>query len=296
MPAWKGSIAFGLVEVPVVLLPATRRDEIRFSMLDRRDLSPVGYRRYNKTTGEEVDWKDLVRGYEYEKGRFAVLTDADLEKADPKATKAIEILEFVDAKEIDPVLFETPYYVAPQSAKSRGYALLREALERTGRAGIARVVLHTKEHLAALTARGDALVLDLLRFPDEVRDPKEAGAPAGDGGPARPKEPEVEMAVRLVEGMTTAWKPSKHRDTYRQAVLDLVARKVRSGRTTEVGEPEAGRPARRRRRTEVLDLMPLLAESVARRGKSRRTAAAARRRAPAAGRATGPARKGRRAG
>lgn len=290
MPAWKGSIAFGLVEVPVTLVPAERRDEVRFSQLDRRDLSPVGYRRHNKTTGEEVAWDDLVRGYEYEPGRYAVLTDADLEKADPKASRKIEIEEFVDAAEIDPALFETPYYVAPQDPKSRGYALLKEALARTGKAGIGRVVLRAKEHLAALTARGPLLGLHLLRFAEDIRDPEHVDAPKPDEG-LHLKDAEVGMAERLIEGMTTKWKPEKHRDTWREAVLDVVEKKVRAGKTAEIEEPEEERAPKPR--AEVYDLMPLLEESVAR-TKSPRSASAETRRRPAAGRATGPARAKRR--
>ncbi len=275
MPTWKGTVSFGLVEVPVSLVPAERRDEISFTQLDRRDLSPVGNRRYNKATGKEVAWDDLVRGYEYEKGRYAVLTDRDLERADPKATKTIEILEFVDSEEIDPVLFETPYYVVPQKANSRGYGLLREALRTTGKAGIARVVLHTKEHLAALMARGPLLVLDLLRFQDEIRDPKEIEAPEQDPKALHLKAAEILMAEKLIEGMAEDWKPGKHRDVYREEVLALVKKKVREGKTTETEDAVEGGKPERKKPAEVLDLMPLLEKSLAGAGKRKPAARSA---------------------
>jgi DNA end-binding protein Ku len=281
---WKGSISFGLVEVPVVLQSAIKSSAtVRFSQLDKRDMSPVGNRHYNKATGEEVAWEDVVKGYEYEKGRFVVLSDEELERADVKGAHTIEIVEFVKASDIEPVLFDTPYYVAPQHANSRGYAILREALARSGKVGIARVVIRTKEHVAAIFPRGPLLVLELLRYGDEVREPKDL----------KVKDSEIEMAMRLIDGMTGKFQPKEHRDTRREAILSVVQKKIKAGKTTVVEEPED--EAEPREPAEVYDLMPLLEESVRKArpnatSKSTTTAAATRTRGPATGRTTGPAR------
>ena len=286
---WKGSIAFGLVEVPVVLQSAVKSSAtVRFTQLDQRDMSPVGNRHYNKATGEEVAWEDVVKGFEYEKGRFVVLSDEELDRADVKGAHVIEILEFVKATDIEPVLFDTPYYVAPQHANSRGYAILREALKKSGKVGVARVVIRTKEHVAAIFPRGDLLVLDLLRYAGEVREPREVEAPEQDPKSLKLKDSEVEMAMRLIDGMTGKFEAKEHKDAWREAVLSLVQKKIKAGKTETALEPEAEEP---REPAEIHDLMPLLEESVKKAGKKNITSAAAeRRREPATGRATGPAR------
>lgn len=287
---WKGSIAFGLVEVPVVLQSAVKSSAtVRFTQLDKRDMSPVGNRHYNKATGEEVAWEDVVKGYEYEKGRFVVLSDEELDRADVKGAHVIEILEFVKASDIEPVLYDTPYYVAPQHANSRGYAILREALRKSGKVGIARVVIRTKEQVGAVFPRGDLLMLDLLRYAGEVREPREVEAPEQDAKALKLKDAEVEMAMRLIDGMTGKFEAKEHKNAWREAVLSLVEKKIKAGKTEVALEPEGEEP---REAAEVYDLMPLLEESVKKAGgkKSVTTAAAERRREPAAGRATGPAR------
>ena len=302
MAHWKGSIAFGLVEIPVRLIPVEEPKGLSFAQLDRKDLSPVGYRRYNKSTGKEVEWKDIVRGFEFEKGQYAVLSDKDLERADPKGTRSLQILEFVDAEAIDPVLLDSPYYVVPQNANSRGYAILLETLAKARRAGIARVVLQTRERLGALLAHGPVLLLEMLRFQDEVRSPKDLEMPEQNRKSLRLTEAEIDMAKKLIEGMTVEWKPEKHVDRYREAVLKVVREKVKSGKTTEIDESEDGRAPRRA--AEVLDLMPLLSKSVAStrkssRGEGRKERTVAATRAPRtsrAGKTTGPPRAKRRSG
>jgi DNA end-binding protein Ku len=268
---WKGSISFGLVEVPVSLHSCAKSEEIRFTQLDKRNFSPIGYRRYNKESGEEVAWADIVRGYEYEDGKYAVLTDQDLKRADPKATRTIEILQFVDVADIEPVFYETPYYVAPQHANSRAYALLRDALQESGKAGVARVVLHTRDHLGALLVRKNLLVLDLLRYAHEVKSPSEIEMPEQDEKALRLKPAELQMAVQLIEGMSEPWKPEKFTDEYRDAVLAMVKQKVKAGKTAEIDESEPETP---KTRAEVYDLMPLLKKSLAagpaKRGPARR--------------------------
>jgi DNA end-binding protein Ku len=263
---WKGSISFGLVEIPVTLRPAIKANELGFSLLDRRDFSPVGYRHYNKSTGREVEWSQIVRGYEYEPDEYVVLSDEELKQANARATQTVEILEFVDRDEIPPMFFDTPYFVEPLKQGSKAYALLRDALERTGKVGIANVVLRTRQHLAALLVRDQVLMLDLLRYPDELRAPGDLALPSGRAG-STPSAQEVSMAERLIEGMSGAWTPEKYKDDYREDVLALVRKKVKSGQTHEIVEPAKSRePAPRR---EVMDLMPLLKQSLDSKGGKR---------------------------
>ncbi len=265
---WKGSLSFGLVEIPVSLRPALDADEMSFTLLDRRDFSPVGYKRYNKNTGKEVPWEQTVRGYEYERDEYVVLTDEELRRANVKATQTIEIFEFVKADEIPPIFFDAPYYIEPSKKGSKSYALLRAALERTGRTGIARVVLRTRQHLAAVLVRDSLLMLDLLRYVHELRRPDDLEAPAKTPRAAGVSERELQMAVQLIEGMSGKWNPARYRDEYRDDVLALVRRKVRSGQTHVIVEPEepAEEPTAR---SDVVDLMPLLKQSLAERARGR---------------------------
>ena len=259
---WKGSLSFGLVEIPVSLRPATEIDELHFTLLDRKDFSPVGYRRYNKSTGREVEWDQIVRGYEYEPDEYVVLTDEEIRGANVKTSGTIEIMEFVDAPQIDPALFEAPYFVEPVKKASKSYALLRKALEDTGKVGIARVVLRTRQRLAALVPRGPVLSLILLRYSHELRTPQELDLPNVDGKKGTVSEREVKLAERLIGEMTSKrWDPSRYKDEYRDEVLGLVRKKVKSGQTHTILEPEEG-ASPRRSRSEVMDLMPLLKKSL----------------------------------
>jgi DNA end-binding protein Ku len=174
---WKGAISFGLVHVPVSLYPATRTDEVSFDMLDKRDFAPVGYRRYNKLTGEEVPWAEIVKGYEYEEGQYVVVTPEDFKQANVKATQTVEILSFAEAASIDPYYFETPYYLEPGKRGEKGYALLREVLRRTKQVGIAQVVIRARQHLAALIPVDRMLILNTLRYPNELRPASELELP-----------------------------------------------------------------------------------------------------------------------
>lgn len=279
-PFWKGSISFGLVEIPVTLRPAVRKEEMSFSLLDRKDFSPVGYRRYNKTSGEEVEWDRIVRGYEYEPDEYVVLSDEEIRRANVEASQTVEILEFVEQSEIDPMYFDTAYYVEPLKRGSKSYALLRATLERTGKAAVARVVLRTRQHLAALTVKDSVLVLNLMHYAHELVPSTEIEVSASAKGSARPTEAEVKMAERLVEGMTGHWQPAKFRDDYRDDLMSLIEKKVKSGKTHTILEPKAD--ARERPRKEVVDLMPLLKKSLEKRAgagagsRSRPARAAAR--------------------
>lgn len=256
---WKGSISFGLVEIPVTLRPALQSDDLSFTLLNRKDFAPVGNKRYDKSTGREVAWDQIVRGYEYEPDEYVVLSDEELKAANAKATQTVEIIEFVDGSEIDPLFFDTPYYVEPQKKGSKSYALLREALKKSGKVGIAKVVLRTRQHVSALLVRGEALVLNLLRYTHEIRPASDLDVPAKSGAGLSPRE--VHMAEQLIDGMTAAWRPDEFKDEYRDDVMALVKKKIKARQTHTILEPEKGAepPARAK---EVVDLLPLLKQSL----------------------------------
>jgi len=270
---WKGSISFGLVEIPVSLQPAVKTRDLNFSLLDRKDFSPVGYKRYNKNSGREVAWDEVVRGFEYQPDEFVVLTDEELRRANVEASETIEILEFVERDEIDPVYYEMPYYVEPLKRGSKSYALLRAALERSGKVGIARVVLRTRQRMAALLVREQVLVLDLLRYAHELRALDEVQVPPKSAKGVGVSETEIKMAQQLIEGMKGKWEPEKFKDEYRDDVMALVRRKVKAGQTHTIVEPEPSE-MRGRARPEIMDLMPLLKRSLAERGEGPRHAKA----------------------
>ncbi|HEX8392125.1 MAG TPA: Ku protein [Longimicrobium sp.] len=257
---WKGSISFGLVHIPVGLFSAEKPDELSFRQLDRRNLSPVGYRKYNKATGDEVEMDVIVKGYEYESGHYVVLSDEDLRRANPEKTQTVEITDFVDLDDIEPVFYDKPYYLAPIGKNPKGYALLREALKRTRKVGIAKVVIRSREHLAAVVPQGDVLVLEILRYPNEIRATEELEVPGEDLKALGVNERELEMAERLVEGMTAEWSPEKYHDSYRDDLMQLIQGRIEAGQTDAPDEspvPEAAEP-----REGVIDIMSLLKRSV----------------------------------
>jgi DNA end-binding protein Ku len=256
---WKGSLSFGLVEIPVRLQPATVSHDLDFTLLDKRNFAPVGNRRYNKKTGREIEWNDVVRGYEYEPDQYVVLGDEELEAVNVKATGSIEIVEFVPSESIDSLYFETPYYIEPMKKASKSYALLRTALEKTGRTGIARVVLRTRQRVAALVVRDSALVLNLLRYAHELRSTDDLELPEGKS--VKVSEGEIRMAERLIGEMDAEWNPDQFKDEYHDEVLALVEKKVRAGKTHVILEPEAA-PKKPSARSDVVDLMPLLKRSL----------------------------------
>jgi DNA end-binding protein Ku len=204
---WKGAISFGLVHIPVEMYPAVREHGLDLTMLDRRDFSPVGFKRYNKGNNKEVTWDDIVKGYEYTDGEYVVLSEEDLRRANPEATQTIDILAFVDAGQVPLLYYETPYYLAPGKGGDKVYALLRETLCKSGKVGIATVVIRVKQHLAALVCMGDAIVLNTLRFSDEIRPTDELKIPAKSAKSSAISDKELKMAMALVEGMSEEWKP-----------------------------------------------------------------------------------------
>jgi DNA end-binding protein Ku len=257
---WKGSINFGLVAIPVALYAADSSGDLDFDLLDRRDFSPVRYRRVNEKTGREVPWDQIIKGYQYDKGEYVALSEQDFINANVKATQTIDIIAFVDASEISPMYFDKPYYLEPLKAGRRAYALLREVMKKTGKVAIAKVVIRTRQHLAALMVQGPLLVLNLLRFADELRDP--SGLDVPEAGPQRTgfSNQEIKMAEHLVQMMAAKWNPEKYRDEYREDLLKLIDKKVKSGQTKAV---EKVQPAERsERRGNVIDMMHLLRQSV----------------------------------
>jgi len=259
---WKGAISFGLVNVPVELFSAEKRSsELDLTMLDKRDLAPVGYKRYNKSTGEDVPWAEIVKGYEYEDDKYVVLSDEDFRRANVEAAKTVDIQAFVDMKDIPPLFFETPYYLSPGKRGEKAYALLRDALRKAGKAGIATVVIRTRQYLAAVFPQEDVLVMNTLRYAAELKRAEDLGIPAA-ALHAKASAKEIDMALRLIDDMAEKWKPDKFKDSYREDLLARIEEKVKAGQTEEITAPEKG--SKEPAGAEVIDLMALLKKSVER--------------------------------
>ncbi len=244
---WTGTISFGLVSVPVRMVGATESKEIRFRFLDKRDLAPIGYDKVRRDTGEHVDSEDVIRGFEVEKGQYVPLEDEDLDRLDIELTKTIEICDFVDLDEIDPIYFRKAYYLLPQEGGEKPYRLLVRALDETGKVGVAKVVIRNKQHLAAVRPYEGILVLETMYYADEVRKPEKID------GKAQLRKPEVEMAKSLVENLSESFDPEKYDDTYRKELLELLRAKAKGKPLPEPEQEEQG---------EVVDLMAALRESV----------------------------------
>jgi len=261
---WKGAVNFGLVNIPVELYPAEERKEFKFSMLDKRDFSPVGYKRYSKESGKEVEWGDIVKGYEYEKGQYVVMSDEDFRRANPKASQSIDIQAFVPDGSIPYEFFETPYFITPSGKGQKVYALLRETLRATKRIAVAQVVLRTKQTLAAVTVNGKMLMMNTLRYPDELRDTQGLDVPAESLKSAGVTPKEIELAKRLIEDMSEDWKPDEFHNTYHEDLMARINEKIESGETHEITKPESGEKEERPS-AKVIDLAELLKASL---GKS----------------------------
>jgi DNA end-binding protein Ku len=280
-PLWKGAVTFGLVHVPVELYPAEERKEFKFSMLDKRDFSPVGYKRFSKRTGKEVGWNDIVKGYEYDKDQYVVLSDEDLRRANVKASQTIEIQAFVPVGQIPPQQYETPYYLAPTEAGKKVYALLREVLRETQVVAIAQVVIRTTLHLAAVVPVGEVLMLNTLRYANELRKPAGLGLPPAGVKAAGLSVKELDLAKTLIEGMTEDWKATKFKDTYHEDLMRRIEEKIKKGQTQEITEPEEP-AATPHKSAQIIDLAALLRKSLEQGGHAPKPA----RRAPSAGRST----------
>jgi DNA end-binding protein Ku len=263
-PIWKGSINFGLVNIPVALFPATKTEELRFRLLRGSDLSPVNYKRVAERDGKEVPWDQIVKGYEYEKGKFIVLKEEDFRRVDVEATQSVEITDFVDQAEVNPVFFHKPYYMEPLKGADRAYILLREALEGSGKIGIAKVVIKTRQHLAAVKPQEEGLMLVLMHFPAELRDVDEFKQPRE----SKPASKELTMAKALIESMTSRWDPADYKDDYRAALEDLIEEKLAHP------DRRVAAPKTAKRQGNVIDLVAVLQRSLDRNGKPKRRAGA----------------------
>src|SRR6188474_2294223 len=251
---WKGSISFGLVNIPIGLFPATRTEELKFRLLRSKDLSPVNYKRVAEADGKEVSWDEIVKGYEYEKGKFVVLQEEDFQRVDLEATQTVDIQDFVDLEEIDPMFFYKPYYLEPQKGGDKAYALLRDALKDTNKVGVAKVVIKTRQYLAGVKPEDGALLLELMHFADELADPTKLHVPKT----LEVGKREMTMAKSLIDSMSSKWNPEKYRDDYREALMEVIEEKVEAG-GKEIEEKPKPKP---RPSTKVIDLVSVLQESL----------------------------------
>ncbi len=259
---WKGVISFGLVHIPIALYSATSDHGIDFDWLDKRSMDPVGYKRINKKTGKEIAREQIVKGIEYEDGQYVVLSDAEIAAAYPKTTQTIEIETFVPADGIPFIYLERPYYVAPINRGAKVYALLRETLQRTGRVGVARVVIQTKQHLAVLVPSGPGLVLNLLRWGADIRPWKDLPLPSENAREAGLTDRELKMASELVKDMSSDWDPDEFKDSFKDEIMKLVDRKVEAGQTEAVTRPEAQEDSGQGSSAKIIDLTELLQRSL----------------------------------
>ncbi|MDR3406843.1 MAG: Ku protein [Chthoniobacter sp.] len=249
---WKGAITFGLVTIPVSLYPATRREELKFRLLRAHDHSPVNYKRVAEADGKEVPWDQIVKGYEYEKGKFVILKEEDFARVDVEATQTVDIINFVSLADVDPLLFYKPYYLEVGKGGDKAYVLLRDALRDTGKIAIAKVVIRARQHLAAVKPQKKGLILELMHFPKELIDAGEFDKPAEKTiGKA-----EMQMARQLISSMTSEWHPEEYTDEYHEALEKLIEDKI------EHGDKTSPKPAKKREATNVIDLVSVLQKSL----------------------------------
>jgi len=249
-PIWKGSISFGLVYIPISVYPATREEKLSFRQLRRSDLSPIKYKKVAEADMKEVSADQIVKGFEYERGRYVVLNDEDFEKVKIESTHSIDITDFVDLEQVDPKFFYKPYFLESQKGGEKAYALLHKALSGTGKIGIAKVVISNREYLAAVKPDGLFLILELMHFASEVLTPEELNRPA-----TQLNDKELKMAQALIDSMSVEWEPQKYRDEYRNAVMEMIEQKAKK---VELPEKAVSKP----RATNVVDLVKVLQESL----------------------------------
>jgi len=249
---WKGAISFGLVNIPMALYPATSTEELKFRLLRLSDQSPVNYKRVAEADGKEVPWDQIVKGYEYDKGKYVILKDEDFQRVDIEATQTVDITTFVKLEEVNPIFFYKPYYMEPQKGGDKAYALLREALKASKKIAIAKVVIKTRQHLAAVKPQGNGLMLELMRFASELLSMDEIKVP----GSVQIGKKELQMAEALINSMSDKWKPDEYVDEYREALEKVIEEKVKKGNTSGLKTPSRPRP------TNVIDLVSVLQESL----------------------------------
>ena len=264
---WKGSISFGLVNIPIAVYPATKKEELRFRLLRQKDLSPVNYKRVAEKDGKEVPWDEIVKGYEYEKGKYVVLKDEDFQRVDLEATQTVDIQDFVEVDEIDPIFFYKPYYLEPQKGGDKAYVLLRDALESSKKVGIAKVVIKTRQYLAGVKPEDDVLILELMHFAEELADPARLRVPKK----LEPGKREMEMAKALIDSMSAKWNPEKYHDDYREALMEVIEEKVEAG-----GKEIEEKPKAKPKPTKVIDLVSVLQQSLEQSGGAKKRSASKR--------------------
>lgn len=279
---WKGSISFGLLNIPVSLQSAAEDKELHFSLLDERDLAHIKYQKLNSKTGKEVPLAHIVKAFEYKPDQFVVMTEKDFQRANVKATKTIEIEDFVLSDDVDLMLFEKPYYLVPQSGAEKGYFLLKEALENSKKVAVGKIVIRTKQHLTMIMPRGKYLILEILRFAHEVKEVNDVNYLKDINKKVKFSDRELKMAEDLIKGMTSKWKPEKYKDTYYDDIMKRVKAKVKTGKGKFVEEPEKVEPIEES--SNIVDLLPLLRKSIESRHKKTGTRSVAHSRTAGAGR------------
>lgn len=260
-PIWTGSLSFGLLNVPVSLMAGERRVDLSFRMLDSRDKKPIRFERVNAETGEEVPWKDIIKAFEYDKGSYVVVEKEDIASAAPQTHESVDVEAFVDREEIGIRFFEKPYILVPGKKAEKGYVLLRDTLASTGKVGVARVVIRTREYLCAVVPEGDAMVLMMLRYPQELVDPEEYKLPTGKASDYRITAKEREMAESLIGSMSAKWAPDDYHDEFRKRLEAIIKKRIKArGATTTIKDDDA--PEREDAATNVVDFMALLQKSL----------------------------------
>ena len=257
---WKGAISFGLVNIPIALFAATRTETLKFRLLRGSDLSPVNYKRVAEADGKEVPWEQIVKGYEYEKGKFVVLKEDDFRRVDVEATQTVDITRFVKLKEVNPIFFHKPYYMEPLKGGDKAYVLLREALEASGKIAIAKVVIKTRQHLAAVKPQEKGLMLELMHFADELIEIDKFKLPAS----REVGRKELQMAKALIDSMSAEWKPEEYEDEYRGALEKVIEEKI------ENGDQPVPKTARKTKPTNIIDLVSVLKKSLEESGGAKR--------------------------
>jgi DNA end-binding protein Ku len=262
---WKGSISFGLINIPINVQSAEQDKDLHFRMIDERNMAPIQYKRVNSKTGKEVSNDKIVKGYEFDKNHYIIMKDEDFKKANPKATQTVDIEDIVNLEDIDFILFEKPYYLVPQKGGEKGYFLLQEALKKSKKVAIAKVVMHTKQHLCCIFPRGDHLILEIMRFAHQVREESEVESLKSTKAKAGYKPQELKMAEKLVQSMTKKWNPDQYKDTYYTDLKKHIDARIKAGKGKHIEEPEKDTettPAKRSTRKSSDDLMSLLKESL----------------------------------
>lgn len=260
-PIWTGTLSFGLLNIPVSLMSGERRTDLSFRMLDSRDKKPIRFERVNAETGEEVPWKDIVKAFEYDKGSYVVVEKEDIASAAPQTHESVDVEAFVDREEIGLRFFEKPYILVPGKKAEKGYVLLRDTLASTGKIGVARVVIRTREYLCAVVPEGDALVLMMLRYPQELVEPDEYKLPAGKAADYRITAKEREMAENLITSMSATWEPDGYQDEFRKRLETIIKKRIKAkGATTRIVETDS--PEHEDAATNVVDFMALLQKSL----------------------------------